>query len=202
MLFRLQDVYWSQEGRLSVNMVTLAAALPRHRRHRGHSPLNVKVSLAAVGGRVPDLPGGLAADPLSCSSAATALKGKYPTALIGLFVGPVAWVGAVRLARPTSPWARRFYSDAERARAEHRTRRVRPPLRPAAAALGRRRRRRAVGAKSPLGAHRVSARSEQFGRHAQVGCERLQTRSPLGVGSPQDRGRVHRGDHDGQAGGR
>ena len=26
MIFRLQDVYWSQEGQLSVNVVTLAAA--------------------------------------------------------------------------------------------------------------------------------------------------------------------------------
>jgi hypothetical protein len=37
-----------------------------------------------------------------------------------LFVAPVTWVAAVRLARPTSPWARWFYSEAKRARAEQR----------------------------------------------------------------------------------
>lgn len=36
------------------------------------------------------------------------LKGKYPTALLGIFLSPLAWAGAVRLARPRSPWARRF----------------------------------------------------------------------------------------------
>ncbi|HNQ06889.1 MAG TPA: hypothetical protein PKH97_06855 [Tetrasphaera sp.] len=40
----------------------------------------------------------------------TALKGKYPTTLLGIFLSPLAWVAAVRLARPRSPWGRRFYS--------------------------------------------------------------------------------------------
>jgi hypothetical protein len=52
--------------------------------------------------------------------AVAALKGKYPTALIGLFVSPVAWVAAVRLARPTSPWSRWRYSPQKRARAQQR----------------------------------------------------------------------------------
>ena len=50
----------------------------------------------------------------------TALKGKYPTALLGLFIGPVAWVAALRLARPTSPWARWRYSPKKLARAQRR----------------------------------------------------------------------------------
>jgi hypothetical protein len=52
--------------------------------------------------------------------AVAALKGKYPTALLGLFVSPVAWVAAVRLARPTSPWARWRYGPKKRARAQRR----------------------------------------------------------------------------------
>ena len=52
--------------------------------------------------------------------AVAALKGKYPTALIGLFVSPVAWVAAVRLARPTSPWARWRYGPKKHARAVRR----------------------------------------------------------------------------------
>jgi hypothetical protein len=40
-------------------------------------------------------------------------KGKYSTAVLGVFLPPVAWIGAVRLARPGSTWARRY--DAARA---------------------------------------------------------------------------------------
>ena len=115
MIFRLQDVYWSQEGQLSVNVVTLAAAC---------------VGLATVGvSPVDDLPADVTAVRYAAVAvllvnfalvAVTALKGKYPTALLGLFIGPVAWVAAVRLARPTSPWARRRYRSAKLARARRR----------------------------------------------------------------------------------
>ncbi|WP_449341528.1 hypothetical protein [Streptomyces canarius] len=44
-------------------------------------------------------------------------KGKARTALFGVIVPLVALVGAVRLARPGSPWARRFYGRRPRARA-------------------------------------------------------------------------------------
>jgi hypothetical protein len=120
MLFRLQDVYWSQEGQLSVNMVTLAAAL-LGLAAAGVSPLNIK-----------DLPPEVAAFRTALLVwlvihfgfvAVTALKGKYPTALIGLFVGPVAWIAAVRLARPTSPWARHRYSPEKVVRARERANR-------------------------------------------------------------------------------
>lgn len=115
MIFRLQDVYWSQEGQLSVNVVTLAAAC---------------VGLATVGvSPVDDLPPEVTAFRYAAVLvllvnfalvAITALKGKYPTALLGLFIGPVAWVAAVRLARPTSPWARWRYQPKKRARATKR----------------------------------------------------------------------------------
>jgi hypothetical protein len=115
MILHLQDDYWSQEGQLSVNVATLAAAciaLPvvgvtpvsglddTERLVRGGVAVALLLHLLAVG--------------------TTALKGKYPTALIGLFVAPVTWVASLRLARPTSPWARWFYSAAKRARAEQR----------------------------------------------------------------------------------
>lgn len=118
MLFRLQDVYWSQEGQLSLNVVTLAAGC---------------VGLAAVG--VSPVKMDRLADYSTAARLAatiwliahlvlvviTALKGKYPTALIGLFVAPVTWFGAVRLARPTSPWARWRYSGAKLERARQRS---------------------------------------------------------------------------------
>ena len=46
----------------------------------------------------------------------TALKGKWGVLVLGLAFWP-AWVlGAIRLARPGSIWARRFYGDEKRAR--------------------------------------------------------------------------------------
>ncbi len=117
MIFRLQDVYWTQEGQLSVNMVTLAAAC---------------VGLAAVGVspiNTHEMPGNIAVVRIGVVGvllvhfvliAVTALKGKYPTALIGLFVSPVAWLAAVRLARPTSPWARWRYGPDKLAQAQRR----------------------------------------------------------------------------------
>lgn len=44
-------------------------------------------------------------------------KGKPRIALIGAVVPFVALIGAVRLARPVSPWAKRFYRTRHRARA-------------------------------------------------------------------------------------
>lgn len=117
MIFRLQDVYWSREGQLSVNMVTLTAAC---------------VGLAVVGlspAQVPELTAAQATARWTVAAvlivhlaicAVTALKGKYATLLIGLFVAPVVWVGALRLARPRSPWERWFYDDHQRARVQRR----------------------------------------------------------------------------------
>ena len=46
--------------------------------------------------------------------ALVALKGKLSAAVIGMFIPPVAWVGAIRLARPNSWWARRRYAAGSR----------------------------------------------------------------------------------------
>lgn len=117
MIFRLQDVYWSQEGQLSVNMVTLAAACVGLAAV-GVSPVNVHgLAGAAVTLRILLMVWLLVHLVLV---AVTALKGKYPMALIGLFLSPVTWPGALRLARPTSPWARWRYSPEKLAAAQRR----------------------------------------------------------------------------------
>lgn len=115
MIFHLDDDYWSQEGELSVNVVTLAAACI------GLEVVGVS-PVSGLGGTESLVRGGVVVALVLhlLLVATTAFKGKYPTALIGLFVAPVTWVAAVRLARPTSPWARKFYSDAKRARAQER----------------------------------------------------------------------------------
>ena len=116
MIFHLQDVYWSQEGQLSVYVVTLATAC-LGLAIVGVTPDTSPFSSGAAtvrGGVVVALAVHLA---LVCM---TALKGKYPTALLGIFLSPLAWVAAVRLARPRSPWGRRFYSPHKEARAAER----------------------------------------------------------------------------------
>ena len=117
LLLHLQDVYWSGEGQLSVQAVSLTAgclglALV------GFSPFGVddvndaelSVRLSATGILVIDATLGVIC----------VLKGKYRSALFGLFLPPVAAVGAARLARPASIWARRSYHGHRLARATRR----------------------------------------------------------------------------------
>ncbi len=48
------------------------------------------------------------------------LKGKYRSALFGLFLLPVGLIAALRLARPSSIWARHRYRDRRMERAARR----------------------------------------------------------------------------------
>ena len=103
---RLDDVYWGPEGRRSVDAVLLAT-LVGVLLLIGFSPfdddssdgevvlgisivLNVLFVLAAI------------------------FKGRIVLGVVGLFVPVVAFVATCRLARPRSPWARRFYAEGSR----------------------------------------------------------------------------------------
>jgi hypothetical protein len=117
LILHLQDVYWSGEGQLSVEAVSLVAAC-LGLALVGFSPLQVPglgvlefaLRLGATGILVMDA--GLA---LVCI-----LKGKYRSGLFALFLPPVGLIGAVRLARPTSIWARRRYRGQRLERAARR----------------------------------------------------------------------------------
>jgi hypothetical protein len=117
MILHLQDVYWTNEGRVSVEMVSLTVACLGFVLV-GSSPLGISgmgqaeltVRIGAIAGYVVN--GGLV---LCCLS-----KGKYRTALFGIFVPLVSLVGAVRLGRPQSRWAKRFYGAERRQRATER----------------------------------------------------------------------------------
>lgn len=118
MIFHLQNVYWSQEGQLSVNVVTLSAACV------GLALVGVSpMSVSGIDGTTRWIRASVAVVLVIhlILVAVTAFKGKFPTALLGLFVLPLAWIAAFRLARPTSLWARKFYSPEKRARAQRRT---------------------------------------------------------------------------------
>ena len=100
----LEDVYWAEEGRQSVDAVIMATLLggalvlgftPFGGEDAG-SVLAVIVTIACV----------------LAVAAIAAMKGKYTTAVVGMVVPFVSLVAAIRLAKPGSPWARRRYPEA------------------------------------------------------------------------------------------
>ncbi|MEU3992671.1 hypothetical protein OG301_10600 [Streptomyces platensis] len=114
LILHLDDVYWTEEGTKSVEIVILTVAL---------------VALI-LGGFLPFGVNELSPDEetdrltvvrtvaVNFLFAVIALvKGKGRMAVIGVFVPFVALFGAIRLARPHSPWARRFYRTRPKTRA-------------------------------------------------------------------------------------
>jgi hypothetical protein len=104
----LRDVYWTEEGRRSIDAVIIAAVL---------------IAMVALGapfwGRViegADPAGGALIVAYHALSVVTALvclaKGKWITGVVGFLIWPVGLVGAVRPARPGSCWDRRRGRDA------------------------------------------------------------------------------------------
>ncbi|MFG2866529.1 hypothetical protein [Streptomyces sp. NPDC048338] len=119
LILHLDDVYWSEQGRKSVEVVVLTAALV----------------MLALGGFSPLGVDDLTGDERQNRAAfvvtvlvnflfvlVSLVKGKFRIAVIGALVPFVALVGAVRLARPGSWWSRHFYRRRHRARARSRLR--------------------------------------------------------------------------------
>jgi hypothetical protein len=98
----LEDVYWSEEGRNSVDAVILAAILGGGL-ILGFVPLD-----AGNGGSTLAIVLSVGLNLALCTL--VALKGKFSAAVVGMFIPPVAWVAAIRLGRPGSWWAKRRYS--------------------------------------------------------------------------------------------
>ncbi|MFQ1002338.1 hypothetical protein [Modestobacter sp. SSW1-42] len=126
LLLHLRDVYWSRQGRSSVDAVVVVATLTAMVL-LGVLPFDLgEAGDAQTGG---GSGGRWAASALIAVNAAlsvvTAVKGKLWTALLSVPLWPVGMVGAVRLARPDSPWARRRYpaGSARDVRARRRARR-------------------------------------------------------------------------------
>lgn len=114
LILHLKDVYWSPQGQLSVQLVALTLSV-MGLVLLGLNPITSDDGLgpghlAVIGGALVHL-----AAVLVCVR-----KGKYSTAVIGVFVPPVSWIGAFRLARPGSMWARHRYDPAKVAQAKSR----------------------------------------------------------------------------------
>jgi hypothetical protein len=103
----LRDVYWSSEGRQSVDAVfcvlVVTGALIG-----GADFVSGRVGTGTWWGSV-----GALAVTLGLSVLCL-LKGKVVTGVIGIVLWPIAAAGAVRLAKPNSWWARRCYARRPR----------------------------------------------------------------------------------------
>jgi hypothetical protein len=98
----LEDVYWSEEGRSSVDAVVFAAMI-------GGGVIVGFVPLdAGSGGSTVVIILSVLFELAICG--VVALKGKFNAAVVGMFIPPVAWVTAIRLARPHSWWSKRRYA--------------------------------------------------------------------------------------------
>lgn len=129
-LLHLRDVYWSEQGRTSVDAVFVAIAITGMLL-LGLRPLGLD-DLAAARHSGGDVTRMLPASAWMVANLLLAvvslLKGKIWTGLFGLFVPILQVFGAFRLARPGSPWARWRYGDRTLARARRRELRLRLPL--------------------------------------------------------------------------
>ena len=111
----LKDVYWSEQGRQSIDAVIVFSIISGFMLV-GAYPLGI----------------GDNSDGTDAVSIATSIllgaflayvcfrKGKLMWGVVGVYIPPVGVIGAMRLARPNSPWARKHYDDAKLARSHKR----------------------------------------------------------------------------------
>ena len=111
----LEDVYWAEEGRRSVDAVVVAALV-------GGLVLMGFLPFSTSDGAPAIVAWTLLA--LAISTVAV-LKGKVVLGVTGMLLMPLSLIGAIRLAKPDSPWGRRRYlpGSAKLARATARAER-------------------------------------------------------------------------------
>jgi hypothetical protein len=109
LIFHLKDVYWSDEGRSSID-ATIIGVLVSGLLLVTSSPFELSDDADAGD------PKGIVFSILAFNlifAVITFLKGKYFMGVIAIFVPIFGWIGSCRLAKPYSPWAHWFY-DPER----------------------------------------------------------------------------------------
>jgi branched-subunit amino acid transport protein AzlD len=98
----LDDVYWAEQGRSSIDATVIAAA-GMMLVLLGFTPFTIEEGVSAVLGSV------LSALVVFLLVAVCFAKGRVLHGSLGFFVFPVALYGACRLGKPDSAWARRRY---------------------------------------------------------------------------------------------
>jgi hypothetical protein len=120
----LKDVYWSEKGRRSIDAVIVMATFA------GIVLIGLKAWLDVARGvedAVVSIAGSFGFVTILLVIINFA-KEKFVTGIVGMFVPFVALVGALRLGREHSPWARVFYSDEKKAKAKHRIEEEKAPF--------------------------------------------------------------------------
>jgi hypothetical protein len=112
----LKDVYWSHEGRKSIDAVIVAATVAGIVLVGFTAWIDVASAVADVVFAIV----GAAWVVGLLLAAANLAKEKFATAIIGIVVPPVGLVGALRLAKPHSLWARLLYGEEKQARSRSR----------------------------------------------------------------------------------
>jgi hypothetical protein len=131
-ILHLDDVYWKEAGRTSIDAVFAAIALTGLVLLRV-TPIGIS-DVDTARQSFPGVVGWLIGAGYTLFNLAfvviTLLKGKIWTGLIGVFVPTLAIIGALRLSRPGAPWARWRYRNLPRrmARARRREVRLRRPM--------------------------------------------------------------------------
>lgn len=110
----LRDVYWTPEGRHSIE-VSIVWALLGLMLLTGVSPFGIHDRT-----EIPRIIGFGVVALAIVLSIITCLKGKLTLGLLSIFVPPVGIFSATRLARPGSVWAQLFYGPEKIARARRR----------------------------------------------------------------------------------
>jgi hypothetical protein len=113
----LEDVYWSEEGRQSVDAAIVAIAFVGLVLTGAFSASLDTASPSLIALSIVAIVFELAMVLISFS------KFRLLHGMLGIPIAPLAWWGALRLAKPNSPWAKRFYGERnpeKQARAEAR----------------------------------------------------------------------------------
>ena len=116
----LEDVYWSEEGRRSID-ATVLTALVLALLMFGVRPFEIgSDSIGVLIGSI------ITALFVFLVVAICFLKERVMHAFVGFFVWPVALYGACRLGKPGSPWAKRRYSERNPSKQKRAEARFRP----------------------------------------------------------------------------
>jgi len=111
----LEDVYWSEEGRRSVDAVVIAVLLGGLVLV-GFLPVSTDETIPTI----------LLTVLINLTISGIAIfKGKVVMGVVGVLVPIVGLIGSIRIAKPNSPWARRFYKEGSRKLAKSQARAAR-----------------------------------------------------------------------------
>lgn len=115
LILHLQDVYWAEDGRTSVDAVFAAIAVTGLLMI-GLNPLSFfDVGIWRDDHTLAARASVIAIAVLTLALALIVLlKGKVWTGLVGMFITPLLFIGAIRLSRPHAPWARWRYTNKPR----------------------------------------------------------------------------------------